>query len=176
MSEQQPAPAPDGKLAKKSAEDLGEVKANTPDLDRLLGNLDSKQKAELIQVVETAIKQESFSGPIPHPELLRGYEGIKAGFAERIVSMAEKEQGHRFDRENHQFECDKEIIANTASESKRGQYFALIIAVLFLVGSVILALHGHDTVAGILGGGTLVSIVTVLITGRRVNARNSKEE
>lgn len=46
-------------------------------------------------------------------------------------------------------------------------------SILFLIGSVILALNEHEVVAGILGGGTLASIVTVFITGRK-NKKNSK--
>ena len=38
---------------------------------------------------------QGFSGPIPHPEILKGYETICPGAAERIIKMAELEQGHR---------------------------------------------------------------------------------
>ena len=142
----------------------------TPELADVLRNLNSEHKAVIIQSVKTAIKRESFSGPIPHPEILRGYESIKAGFAERIVSMAEREQEHRFKCDNHQFECNQKIIENVASDSRRGQYFALIISILFLGASMTLAILGHETVAAIFGGGTLSAIVAAFIIGRKDNS------
>jgi uncharacterized membrane protein len=36
-----------------------------------------------------------YSGPLPTPEMLRGYDSVVPGAAERIVAMAEREQGHR---------------------------------------------------------------------------------
>lgn len=167
MSDHELQPNPTDESIPKDTEISGEFKDVNPQLADVLQNLPPKQREEIIQVMQTAIKQESFSGPLPHPDLLRGYDAIKSGFAERIVRMAEKEQEHRFEREKIQLDCDKKVISDAASESKRGQYFALIISVLFLIGSVVLALFGHDTIAGILGGGTLASIVTVFITGRK---------
>ncbi len=159
-------------LHRKEAENpkdkrIEKKEVSLPDLAEVLETLNPEQREEMLQVMASCAKHESFRGPIPHPELLKGYEEIQAGFAERIMRMAEKEQERRFDREMGQEECEKKIIDNTASESKRGQCFALIVAVLFLVGSVVLALFGHDAVAGILGGGTLASIVAVFITGRK---------
>lgn len=154
-----------------------------PEVANALEGLEPEMRSELTQIVKTAVREESFSGPIPHPDILRGYEGITAGFAERIVRMAEKEQDHRFNCENHQMECDKAIIANAANESKRGQNYAFIIAILFLIGAVVLGLLGHDDLAKILGGGTLVSIVSVLViervsiffTGRKEKPKNPQE-
>lgn len=34
-------------------------------------------------------------GPIPPPEILKNYDAVKAGFAERIIKMAEEESAHR---------------------------------------------------------------------------------
>jgi uncharacterized membrane protein len=38
---------------------------------------------------------ESFSGPMPHPRHLKGYEEIVPGSAREMLSMAQKEQSHR---------------------------------------------------------------------------------
>lgn len=40
-------------------------------------------------------QQEHYSGPIPKPLDLQKYEEIKAGFAERILTMAENESKHK---------------------------------------------------------------------------------
>ena len=47
----------------------------------------SKSKAE------DAVRQhrvEQFSGPVPHPDLLRKYDELMPGLADRLVKMAEK--------------------------------------------------------------------------------------
>lgn len=41
-----------------------------------------------------------FSGPLPPPEVIRGYDQILPGGAERIFSMAEREQLFRDQLEN----------------------------------------------------------------------------
>lgn len=39
--------------------------------------------------------QSEFSGPIPPPSIIKGYEDILPGTAERIVAMAENQAKHR---------------------------------------------------------------------------------
>ena len=116
-------------------------------------------RPEQRKVVIQAIRQESFSGPIPHPELLRKYEDVKPGFAERIVSMAERQLDHRIN-------CEDKVVDGSVSESKRGQNYGLIVALMFLAGAVFLGYNGHDWLAGVLGGGTLVALVTVFVTNK----------
>jgi len=44
---------------------------------------------------------ETYAGPLPPPKLFEGYEQVLKGSADRILTMAEKEQSHR-----HSFEKD----------------------------------------------------------------------
>ena len=48
------------------------------------------EQRETVTRVEAHIEQ--FSGPIPPPSAMRGYEDVLAGSADRILSMAEREQ------------------------------------------------------------------------------------
>ena len=51
---------------------------------------------EATQVVARVVAvAESFSGPMPHPRHLRGYEDIVPGGAREILEMAKGEQTHR---------------------------------------------------------------------------------
>ncbi len=44
---------------------------------------------------ELAVFQRDIhSGPLPHPEILKGYQQIDPSFPERIMAMAEREQEH----------------------------------------------------------------------------------
>ena len=47
----------------------------------------------------TQIQHASFSGPIPPPTVLEGYERIIPGAAERILAMAEADAKHQRDIE-----------------------------------------------------------------------------
>lgn len=128
----------------------------SPEVAKVIKELQPDQQQVIIQ----AFKQEAFSGPIPHPELLQKYENIQKGFADRIINMAETQLDHRVN-------CESKIVNGSVIDSKRGQIFAFIVAVLFLAAAVILGMNGHDWLAGILGGGTLVSLVTVFLTNKK---------
>ncbi|UPJ58774.1 DUF2335 domain-containing protein [Bradyrhizobium sp. 192] len=64
---------------------------------------------ELITNVRQAVVQTTsvqHRGPIPSPESFGGYEKILPGSADRILKMAEKEQGHRQDWERRHLRWD----------------------------------------------------------------------
>jgi uncharacterized membrane protein len=42
----------------------------------------------------------SYSGPLPLPQQLQGYEEIVPGAADRIIRMAEKQSAHRIEIES----------------------------------------------------------------------------
>lgn len=52
------------------------------------------------------------------------------------------------------------------AERMAGLVFALLIACSGLGAAVYLAMNGHDVTASIIGGGTLVGLVTAFIAGR----------
>lgn len=97
-------------------------------------------------------EQHAFSGPLPHPEILAKYNEITPGFAERIISMAEKEQ-------NHQHECDKILISEDTKLPKRGQWFGLFSIIIIGGIAITLAYLKSHTAAGIFGGVSLVGII-----------------
>lgn len=127
----------------------------SPELSEAISSLRPEQRCAVMR----AIKQESFSGPIPHPELLQKYENIQSGFAERIVGMAERQL-------NHRIKCENEIVEGSVDESRRGQNYGFVVALLFLGAAVFLGYSGHDWLAGGLGGGTLVSLVTIFVANK----------
>ncbi len=120
-----------------------------------------------------AYRQESFTGPLPHPKILALYEEIVPGSADRIISMAENQANHRTKFENTSLAIDGKL-------AERGQIFAFIIAVICIISTIALALSGHDTVAGVLGGTTIVGLVTTFLGVRHKKNKeaveNSKEE
>ena len=92
---------------------LAEKKATPPAVKRATGRL---------QVTQT----ESFSGPLPHPEILVRYDQAFPGCAERIVAMTEAQSTHRRSIES------AVINANIRNE-RVGQILSFV---LFLVGLI----------------------------------------
>lgn len=54
---------------------------------------EKETEAVMKRVVVRAIEQHS--GPIPHPDIIKQYEEILPGAADRIISMAENQSSHR---------------------------------------------------------------------------------
>lgn len=93
----------------------------------------------------------SHTGPLPHPDILRGYEETLPGAAERVLEMAEKEQNHRIDMENKLQEAD-------SRDSLLGIKFAYRISMtVTIVGAiiVIVSLFMRQNIAGIIFGGAM---------------------
>lgn len=59
--------------------------------------LPSNQKQSGIAIVES--RDEFFSGPIPPPQTMAGYETALPGSADRILKMAEEQSAHRQEME-----------------------------------------------------------------------------
>lgn len=150
------------------ASDCEVKELNDPALAEVLDKLDPQQKQIIIRSIQS-ISQESFSGPIPHPDILMGYDKVGKGFADRIIRMAEKEQESRH-------ECNSALVKGPIKATARGQWMGFIIAILFLGAAVYLASIGQSWLAGILGGGTLVSLVTVFVTNKTTVKKESEQQ
>lgn len=112
------------------------------------------------QEVTVQREEHLFSGPLPAPDVLRGYDDILPSAAERIIRMAEKEQ-------TNTHETGLLALRETASGNRRGQIIGGIVAVAALGRAAFLGYHGHSIAAGTVGGTTVVGLVTVFVIGRR---------
>ena len=90
---------------------------------------------------------EFFSGPLPPPETLEGYERVVKGSAERILQMAERQVYHRHEIEKLQTEAD-------IKDSNKGMNYALIIS-LFVIGCGTLIIVLQPNTGGYLAGSFL---------------------
>ncbi len=118
--------------------------------------------AERIVYQETNTRL-SHQGPIPAPEDLAAYEKLYPGSAERIIAMAERQQAHRFDLEVRQVDARIEDLRENRRERRRGQNYALVIGLAGLATTGLAAYFEQQWVAGILGGATLVALVSVFL-------------
>jgi uncharacterized membrane protein len=108
-------------------------------------------------VVELA--EASFSGPLPHPEVLRGYEELVPGAAERLLKMAEEQARHRQGLE-------RIVVAGGSRRANIGMWLGFIISIVVLALSAALILKGHEVAGTVIGSVDLVSLATVFVVGR----------
>jgi uncharacterized membrane protein len=118
------------------------------------------------QKIVAAAHVEHHAGPIPSPKILQAYENISPGLADRIMSMAETETGHRQKMENRVIEADIEAMRKEFAERRIGQLFGLIIGLAALGAGTFTAVYGHPVAGGFMGTGGVVALVTAFIYGR----------
>ena len=123
-----------------------------------------KKRPVSVTVTKEQFLASSFSGPLPPPQILRAYEDVFPGCAERIVAMAEKQSSHR-----QVLETDR--ITATNQTEHRGQIFAFVIALTSILGGIYLISIEKDA-----GGLTaiiaaLVGLVGAFVYGKYAQAK-----
>lgn len=105
LSEEKQKNTSEAELTSPNSSDNNEVEA-LQSLDNLEPNTSDEAKAQtkskdeiensekIAKVVANVIAQE-FSGPIPPPTIIAGYENVVPGAADRIIKMAEQQSSHR---------------------------------------------------------------------------------
>lgn len=116
-------------------------------------------KRETKSAVTTTEIEAFFAGPLPTPALLAGYEQIVPGAAERLLAMAEAEA-------KHQREIEFAALRAEESSVRRGQWLGFGIALFALSTSIVALYLGSPWVAGIVGGATVVGLVSAFVIGR----------
>lgn len=126
-----------------------------------------KDQAVLLAVQRTITKIHS--GPLPDPQTLAEYNAIIPHAAERIFAEFE-EQG------KHRRSLELLVVKGQLTQSNRGQNFAFIITVSFLIVSGSLIYLGHEWAGGSLGLASLTSLVAVFLTGKDYQKSNLKNK
>lgn len=136
------------------------------------GKLPQQQARQEVSVSQH--KQEFYQGPVPKPEDLQKYEQIQQGFANRLLTMAEKEQEERIKLNNKIIEENTKINILNDNSRKRGQLFAFlsIIAISFLCAYCVY--NGSSIDARYIAIGTIVGVVGLFITGKFIDTSRSK--
>ena len=119
--------------------------------------------------VINAIRSE-FSGPLPPPAILKQYDEIEPGLANRIVCMAEKEQEHRHGCENKCAKAD-------SRDSLLGIVSAFLICVSMIYAGVKIVL-GVPHISGLLSGLVISmagfgGVIGVIIRGTNPTWKNN---
>lgn len=142
----------------------------------LLDNLPGDKKKHVLQVLSGQIQpgpeervlvqtQVTTSSPVPPAELLLGYNSAFENGGERLFRLVENQSTHRQTAET-------KVIDAQIQQSARGQMFAFIIALVFGIMGLVLAIMNHPGVAGTIFGTTVVGLVIAFITGQRSQTKS----
>lgn len=131
--------------------------------DRVTGPMDRRETPP--DRVEISMEQWQFQSPLPPPAVLREYEQIIPGFAERYMAGWESQTAHRQ-------RLESTVVATQAETQRRAQplAFALGLAVVVVAGLAVLTDHEAAAIA-------IVSIDFVGLGGVFVfgKSRNDRE-
>lgn len=136
------------------------------------------------QQVQLTQQQHIYEGPIPPPEVLRGYEAVQPGAAERILRMAEVEAEQRQRREagalQANIETQKRQLALAELQTKStfrsdmiGQGCGLIVCLLSIAGAIYLGVNGHEWLGGALAGIPTAAVVKAFVIDK--HSRQQKQ-
>jgi uncharacterized membrane protein len=96
----------------------------------------------------------AWSGPIPPPSAMEGYERAMPGSVDRIIGMAERQASHRQS-------IEAKVVEGNVLAQRTGQVIAGSLLALIVIGSFVCVLLGHSgfgiaSLVGALGvaGGT----------------------
>lgn len=110
-------------------------------------------------------------GFLPSPEILFQYEKVQPGFADRLLTITEKEQNKRLEREDRKLDLDEKEI-----NSKRLQTFTGFLGICVVIGFCsYLASLGEAVVAGTVASTVLIGLAYVFVSGRHPKI-NVKED
>lgn len=102
------------------------------------------------------VEVSSFEGPLPHPQIIYGYEKVVSGSADRIIKMAENNQAHRITWE-------KNALNASISSTKRSQWMGFGLSLVAICAATFLAINDAIIVGSIIAIFPVYSIIRWLL-------------
>lgn len=99
--------------------------------------------------------------------MLQDFEAVVPGLAEKIVQWTTDQTAHRQQIENRTVAIDEKLSTWYIVETILGQFFAFLIAISALIGTVYLAVNDRLAAAAALGALGFGGIITAFIVGRK---------
>jgi uncharacterized membrane protein len=135
----------------------GQAPPATESLNPTLSN--PPRRGNVVFHQETTSQTITYQGPFPHPDILRQFETVKSGTAERLIQMAEGEGRHRQEIEKMLLGSEIRTRENQFKLASRGQIFSVAISLTAIVGGVIVGIWGQPWLGTALGGGGLATVI-----------------
>jgi uncharacterized membrane protein len=121
------------------------------------------------QVVTVQQTVQGFTGPIPPPAVLAGYEQVLPGSANRIITMAERQSEHRQSLE-------RQVVSANIRHAEIGLWLGATVAVLLAAAAVIVTLAGYPETGAVIGAVDIVGVVTVFVLRQRAQERELQDK
>ena len=113
-----------------------------------------------LEAVTHSLEFSTYSGPLPHPDILRQFEEVVPGSADRIFSQFEAQSNHRRSMETT-------VISSGAFSQRLGTISALLIGLLGVGGGLWLAHEGKSLEGLSTSFTTLAALVGTYLYHRR---------
>lgn len=117
------------------------------------------------QTQQVLMHTQQWAGPLPPPAVLKQYDEVFPGLAERIVASMEREQDHRH-------AVDRSLIETHRVTFTRGQRIAATIALICLVLGFILGNNGQSVAAAAFVTGGLGQVVLAFLGSRDTRSKD----
>lgn len=127
---------------------------------------EEKETSEKIAKIVTRVIEQEFSGPIPPPSIISGYEDVVPGSADRIIQMAEKQSLHRQQMEAMEMKA-------AVRDSLLGVIFAFLLGIGCLTACVITVMMVPSAAGAIFGSLLGVTGIGAIVTAFLKNTRRS---
>ncbi|XKM13985.1 DUF2335 domain-containing protein [Orbaceae bacterium ac157xtp] len=111
-------------------------------------------------------KSESYSGPLPHPDILKKYNEIDPNFAQIIFSHFKDEQTHRHS-------IDNKAIDGAIKSDKRAQWMAFSLSASVILLSFF-CIYSDKEVAGAIG--IIAGLGTLIAAYLKSGKNNDKKD
>ena len=119
------------------------------------------------QVVTRTVSQ-SYSGPVPPPNILREYDQIVPGAAARILAQAEAQTQHRIKLEDN-------VTTSDIRRSYWGLGIGAVVSLVPILGGCGLVALGHDAAGAAIAGTSLASLAAVFVYGTTIRRTERRE-
>lgn len=130
------------------------------ELAKRIGSIVSgPQRNQVIAQVVSFVKEERFSGPLPHPKHFGEYDAHVPGSGNRLLAMVEGNLQHSQELQTRALEAD-------IDDRKEGRRLGFAALVILMIGAIICGILGKDMIALALLGATVVGTIGTLIKGR----------
>lgn len=138
------------------------------ELKEILKKIPEKDRTKVLKEY-FCVESVSYQGILPHPEHLAKLNEIIPNGADRILILTENQSNHRINIES-------KVISSQIRQSATGQWMAFALVIMAFGLTYLLAISGHDVVAGTIAGTTIVGLAATFLYGKLGQKKELKEK
>ncbi len=109
-------------------------------------------------------RTESFSGPLPSPEILKGYSEVIPDAPERLLRMAERQNAHDMEMDQENMRLARRSMDRGFNAARRGQILGFILGIILIGCGVYLTKFGFESVGLVIFSTSLVAVIANFVT------------